>query len=130
MVCAHAYREADRRHVPLVVHCACRRVFVRETFSEALCCLLDNAIEATDAGRPVVLEAREYDDRQAVWEIRDLGHGMTASALAELGGPCSVTRAPGGVAIANAIIREHDGALRFESGVGLGTTATVWLPLT
>ncbi|HSQ65952.1 MAG TPA: ATP-binding protein [Polyangiaceae bacterium] len=130
VVCTHVYREADRRNVPLVVHCACRRVSVRETFTEALCCLLDNAIEATDAGHPVVLEAREYDDRLAVWEIRDLGHGMTAGALADLGSPYSVARAPGGVAIANAIIQEHDGVLRFESGVGLGTTATVWLPLT
>ena len=34
-----------------------------------------------------------------------------------------------GVSISRSIVRSHDGQLRFDSAAGLGTTATVELPL-
>ena len=125
-VSRRSLEHAQDRNVPLILHCACRRVFVRETFSEALFHLLDNAILANRPGHPVILDVRDEKDGH-VWQIHDMGLGMVPSVLAKLG-DAGEDDAGLGVAIANAIIQEHQGVLSYESGAGVGTTATVWVP--
>lgn len=130
-VCGRALDHAEERNVPLILHCACRRVYVRDTFAEALFHLLDNAINANRSGHPVIVDVRDEVEGHTLWQIHDMGLGMAPTVLAELGDPFWRLHDDGsglGVAIANAIIQEHQGILRFESGVGVGTTATVWLP--
>lgn len=120
--------DAERKHVPIIAHCTCRAVRVRGTFAEAISCLLDNAIHANRTGEPVIIDVHESDDHVALWEIHDAGSGMSPLVLAHLGDPCTARSAGLGVALANAIIQEHDGTLRFESLEGVGTTASVLLP--
>ncbi len=124
--CSLVMDDAERKSVPLVVRCACESVRVRKTFSEALAWLLDNAIRANVAGRPVVVDVRGTDDHETLWEISDTGSGIPPRVLAHLGDPWTPSAEDGlGIAFANAIIQEHDGTLRFESREGLGTTASV-----
>jgi signal transduction histidine kinase len=107
------------------VHCACGSIRVQsEMFSKALFNLLDNAIEATSSGHPVFIDASHTADGDLLWQIQDTGRGMDLDMLARLGEP----HAGLGVALANAIIQQHGGMLRFESAPGVGTTASVWLP--
>ena len=105
------------------------RVDVRAAreFSDAIFHLLDNAIEATSPGSPVFVDARRLADGDILWQVVDTGRGMEPDALARLGDPR--VAGPGrGVALANAVIQEHGGVLRFESAPRVGTTASIWLP--
>lgn len=128
---------ARARDVALVIRCACGPVCVqRDDFREALSLLLDNAIVATAAGRPVVLEVREFLTGDVLWQVRDAGTGMSPTALGGLGSPKrGIAPAPpsrvatSGIARANAIVQRHGGLLHFESAIGVGTTASVWVPL-
>lgn len=128
---------ARARDVALVIRCACGPIWVqRDGFREALSLLLDNAIVATAAGRPVVLEVREFLTGDVLWQVRDAGTGMSPTALGGLGSPKRrVAPAPpgvvpnSGIARANAIVQRHGGLLHFESAIGVGTTASVWVPL-
>ena len=119
---------AHQGNVALVVHCDCGSMCVQpEKFSDAIFHLLDNAIEATSPGSPVFVDARRSADGDILWQVVDTGRGMEPDALARLGDPR--VAGPGrGVALANAVIQEHGGVLRFESAPRVGTTASIWLP--
>jgi signal transduction histidine kinase len=66
--------------------------------------------------------------------VRDEGRGIAPEDLANIRTPFFTTkRAEGGtglgVAVSDRIAGEHGGELTFESAVGRGTTATLWLPV-
>ena len=127
--CDLVREDAHHKKVPFVVYCTSRPIRVRDAFSEALSCLLHNAIRANRRGQPVHVDVRDNGDRDVLWQIRDTGAGIARDVLARLGDPFHVTPRRGlGVAIANAIIQDHDGTLRFESHAGIGTTASVLMP--
>jgi signal transduction histidine kinase len=54
-------------------------------FSDALCELLKNAIRASRRGYPVILDAYRTCEGDSVWEVQDLGDGISSQKLAELG---------------------------------------------
>jgi signal transduction histidine kinase len=114
---------ADSKNVDVIFYCTCGFVWVQpHIFPEALYELLDNAIRANRDGHPVIVDVRNTREGDALWQVQDAGGGMSAQTLAALGVPCH------GVARAWAIIETHDGLLSFESALGVGTTATIWLP--
>ncbi|MBU1694176.1 MAG: response regulator [Verrucomicrobia bacterium] len=95
--------------------------------------LLVNAIAAVrekKAGLILVSLRREAD--QAVIEVKDNGCGMTAHKLAQVFNP-NVTGKPDGVGLGLHVVRqvaaEHGGTVKLSSDPGLGTIATVRLPL-
>src|SRR5262245_33094398 len=108
-----------------VVHGDSRRL------KEALLNLVANAIEATPSGGTVALRLRNGGGA-AVLEIRDTGRGIAADDLERIGTPFFTTRSNGtglGVVLAQGVIQQHGGTLRYTSTLGQGTTATITLPV-
>jgi signal transduction histidine kinase len=67
-----------------------------------------------------------------VLEIRDTGRGIAAEDLERIGTPFFTTRPSGtglGVVLAQGVIQQHGGTLRYSSALGQGTTATITLPI-
>jgi len=98
---------------------------------EALLNLVANAIEATPSGGTVALRLRNGGGA-AVLEIRDTGRGIAADDLERIGTPFFTTRSNGtglGVVLAQGVIQQHGGTLRYTSSPGQGTTATITLPV-
>lgn len=122
---------AEAKDIELLVHCGCASVRVDPgSFSEALCQLLDNAIDAT-RGAAVALVVQQGPDGDFEWRVQDGGRGMRAEVLGRLGTPFHGAR-PGreglGVIRAWDAIERHGGLMHFESTPGAGTTVTIWLP--
>ena len=98
---------------------------------EALLNLVANAIEATPSGGAVALRLRNGGPA-AVLEIRDTGRGIAPDDLERIGTPYFTTRSNGtglGVVLAQGVIQQHGGTLRYSSALGQGTTATITLPV-
>lgn len=94
--------------------------------------LLQNAIEASPSGVPVILRIGAQADR-AVVEVIDRGCGMTADFMRrELFKPFSSSK-PGGFGIgafeARELARAMNGRIDVESRVGEGSCFTLQLPL-
>jgi len=107
---------------------------------EALLNLVANAIEATPSGGAVALRLRTSGGyapgsprgTDAVLEIRDTGRGIAPEDLERIGTPFFTTRSNGtglGVVLAQGVIQQHCGTLRYTSTLGHGTTATITLPV-
>jgi len=84
-------------------------------------------------GRPAV-EAGLPAGRYAVVTLRDTGHGMDPDTRRRAFEPFFTTRGMGegtglGLAIVYGIVNQAGGSVRLDSAPGLGTTATVLLPL-
>jgi signal transduction histidine kinase len=108
----------------------------RQKFSQVIMNLVSNAVLATDPGEVITIEITVEEDQageRAVIAVTDRGVGMPAEVLARLGKPFFTTRGDRGsglgVGICKRIVEDHGGQLTFESEVGAGTTARVWLPL-
>jgi len=131
-VCDRVADRARSKRVDIVLHCSCDVVRVQpHTFSAALYELVDNAVQATKPGHPVIVDVRETRERDVLWQVQDGGAGMSERVLAELGRPSRpplAIRSCMGVPIAWAVVELHGGLIRFESGPGVGTTVSIWLP--
>jgi len=67
-----------------------------------------------------------------VLTVEDDGHGMDESTLSRVFEPFFTTKSDGtglGLAIVHGVVERHDGFLKPESRVGVGTTISVYLPL-
>jgi signal transduction histidine kinase len=98
---------------------------------EALINLVANAIEATPNGGSVTLRLRSSPS-EVTLEVRDTGRGIAPDDLERLGTSFFTTRPGGtglGVVLAQGVIAQHGGQLRYNSSVGNGTTATITLPI-
>lgn len=108
----------------------------RQKFSQVIMNLVSNAVLATGPGDVITVEITVEPGAQgdcAVIAVADRGVGMPPEVLARLGKPFFTTRGDRGsglgVGICKRIVEDHGGQLTFESEVGAGTTARVWLPL-
>lgn len=84
----------------------------------------------TVGGRGDVVDPADF----AVIDVKDNGQGMDAETQARLFEPFFTTKGIGrgtglGLATAYGIVRQHRGAIRFESSPGKGTAFRVFLPL-
>ena len=91
------------------------------------------ALPAKDAGVTVSTGA-DPDGSAITIAVRDEGEGMAREVLERITEPFFSTKIDQGgtglgLSISAAIIREHNGSLRFESTPGQGTTVTVSLPI-
>ncbi len=96
--------------------------------------LLLNACQAMpDGGQATVRCATPpLDPPMALLQIRDTGQGIAPELIDKVFDPFFTTKPGGtglGLPICLDIVTSHGGQLRLESEVGLGTTATILLPL-
>lgn len=99
---------------------------------QALLNLCLNAVQASPAGATVTLEVVRIDDRAVELRVIDRGSGMTPEVIDRIKKPYFTTRDGGsglGVAVARGIVEQHGGTLIHESRSGVGTLATMRLPL-
>lgn len=98
--------------------------------------LIMNALQALprkEAGVTIATMA-DHDSPAIIVTVRDEGEGMSREVLERITEPFFSTRLERGgtglgLSISAAIVREHNGTLEFESTPGMGTTATVTLPI-
>jgi signal transduction histidine kinase len=100
--------------------------------------LLTNAIKFTPSGGSVNLSAGRENDG-VVFRVADTGCGIPAEDLPRIGRRFeqvdnALTRKGEGtglgLALSRALVELHGGTLTIESTVGVGTTVSVWIPLT
>ncbi|MEZ4359124.1 MAG: HAMP domain-containing sensor histidine kinase [Kofleriaceae bacterium] len=97
---------------------------------EALINVVANAIEATGPGGEVRITCSAQAEHAAI-TVRDNGRGISADHLAKLGTSYFTTRVGGtglGVVLAQGVVQQHGGRLRYDSTPGRGTTATLEFP--
>jgi len=103
----------------------------RDTLVGTVLNLVENAIQA--AGRDVRLKVHLYQrDNSLRLSISDNGPGMSGETLARLGEPFFTTKTTGtglGLAVVKAVAKAHQGELSLRSRPGVGTCATLILPL-
>jgi len=101
------------------------------SFDAAVTHLLDNAIEASPAGTPVMLALRRQGERIEI-DIIDKGPGMTAEFVRDqLFRPLSTSKPQGsgiGAWQARDLLREAGGELTALTSPGAGTTMRLTLP--
>lgn len=98
---------------------------------KALFNLVRNACEAIPDGGKLILKNRMAERKLEVI-IQDTGPGIPPDILPKIFDPYFTTKSAGtglGLAIAHRIITEHNGAIKAESKIGVGTTFTVILPI-
>ena len=112
----------------------------RETFTQVVRCLAENALEAMPGGgtlrvstevRPGAASGRRLGIR-----FQDTGRGIPAGILPLIFNPYFSTKERGaqrgmglGLALCEAIVRAHGGAISAESGPGRGAAFLIELPL-
>jgi signal transduction histidine kinase/DNA-binding response OmpR family regulator len=109
-----------------------------DRLTQVLCQLLDNACKFSPSGTSVALGANlSVDGRHIVLTVRDEGIGIPEEEheriferFYQVDG--SATRRYGGTGLGLALVKEitaaHHGWVRVESGVGVGSTFSVFLP--
>jgi two-component system, OmpR family, sensor histidine kinase VicK len=104
---------------------------------QALSNLLSNAIKFSPTGGEIHLTARNLDDHEALFEVRDQGQGIPEDKLENIfdrfqQGDASDSRALGGtglgLAICRSIVNQHGGRIWATSTPGKGTTFHFTLP--
>jgi signal transduction histidine kinase len=93
--------------------------------------LLENAIQATPAGRQVTLTVTRDKDRLS-WRVQDEGPGLPAHLRERLFLPCRSTREGGsglGLAISKQVADHLGATLDFEEPASGGCAFTLGLPL-
>jgi len=113
----------------------------RGKLSQVVLNLVVNAVQAMegagerDRDRPhsLTLRTKLTADRQVALEISDTGSGIAPAHLGNIFDPFFTTKDVGrgtglGLSVASQIIKNHGGAIRVVSALGVGTTFTVELP--
>ncbi len=93
--------------------------------------LLVNAIQILPPGGRIEVRTLAPAGREAGFEVRDNGPGMSEDVRARIFEPYFTRRAGGtglGLTFVQRVIHEHRGRVTVDSAPGLGTTFRVWLP--
>ncbi len=101
--------------------------------AQALRALITNAQDA-GADERVLVTGRVRDDRVRI-SVIDKGPGMSSEVLSRISEPFFTTKPPGsgmglGLYLTRAVVEGLGGSLRIDSAVGVGTTASLELPIT
>jgi two-component system, NtrC family, nitrogen regulation sensor histidine kinase NtrY len=108
----------------------------RELLQRVMVNLIDNAAEAMEGSalrQLTVVTRAESEDDAVVAEICDSGHGISPEDKERLFLPHFSTKGRGtglGLAIASRIIAEHNGSIRVEDNVPVGTKFVIRFPAT
>ena len=89
-------------------------------------------VTTSPAGLAAVQDAESTAGAYVEIALQDTGTGIAAENLSKIFDPFFSTRTNGtglGLAIAYSIVRKHEGVIRVESKPGVGSTFTVYLPV-
>ncbi len=105
----------------------------RDRLKQVFINIIDNAVKYTESGGQVLVEQANEDGVVRV-SVKDTGVGIPAADIDRVKEKFfksnKTIRGSGiGLAVADEIIKQHKGLLFIESAEGVGTTATVALPL-
>ncbi len=104
---------------------------VRDHLAQAVLNLVLNAVDATDVGGSVVVEAREVDDTLQL-RVEDDGRGISVADRCRLF-QAFFTRKPHGTGlglfVTRQVVEEMGGRLMYETEEGVGSTFTIILPI-
>jgi sensor domain CHASE-containing protein len=98
-----------------------KRVFVN---------LIKNSVDAMPKGGSLTIKSTKVND-DVKFTFSDTGSGMSKETLNKICTPLFTTKAKGmgfGLPISKRLVEAHGGSLSFESTIGKGTTATVFIP--
>lgn len=104
----------------------------RKALTGALLNLLENALQASDAGGRVVLRARRLEDGVLQLSVSDAGRGFDAAVSERLFEPFFTTRTEGtglGLAIVRNVVEAHGGGVEARSTPGEGSEFVLNLPV-
>lgn len=97
--------------------------------------LLVNACQAMeDKHKPLRIATGLSENKLQLYiKVKDAGCGMSPEVAARITDPFFTTKRDSGgtglgLSISDTIVRDHGGRIEFESILGKGTTATVWIP--
>lgn len=102
----------------------------RNMFISAIVAILENAVQATEAGREIFVSTHT-DSRRCSIVVEDTGSGIPQDMLARLFEPFSTNRASGtglGLAIARNTIQSHRGEISAQNVPNGGARFTITLP--
>ncbi len=105
----------------------------RDRLKQVFINVIDNAVKYTEAGGQVLVEQSEIDGALQV-VVQDTGVGIPAQDIDRVKEKFfksnKTVRGSGiGLAVADEIIKQHNGLLFIQSTEGMGTTVTIALPL-
>ncbi len=109
-------------------------VWPSDVVARAIFNLVRNGLQASTEMSEVAVDVVAVDDRHLRVSVVDHGSGMAPEHLARAGEPFFTTKAPGigtglGLFVTRSSIEQLGGTFSLTSMPGLGTTATVVLPL-
>ena len=93
--------------------------------------LLKNAAEAMSQGGNITI-VTSIERKNLRIDFKDTGEGMSKETMQKLFNPFYTTKEKGtglGLSVCYGIIKAHGGGLKYESNLGEGTTATIFLPI-
>jgi signal transduction histidine kinase len=96
--------------------------------------LITNAVQAMTSGGRLVLSSRPGKSGNSIEiGVADTGKGIAPEFLPHIFDPFFSTKGEGGtglgLSVSYGIIKNHEGEIRVESKIGVGTTFTVELPI-
>ena len=127
--------QMHERGVALVVednYPACVLRADRKALTGALLNLLENALQASDAGSRVVLRVRQIENGMLQLSVSDSGRGFDATVSGRLFEPFFTTRNEGtglGLAIVRNVVEAHGGKVEARSAPGEGSEFVLRLPV-
>ena len=128
---AKYYQRTKDRAIAVDVPAALPAVFAaRDHLAQVVLNLLLNAIDATESGGRISLEARAAGDAVEL-RVADDGRGLDPADLPRLFQPYFTTKARGtglGLFVSRQVVEELGGTLAHEPGPGPGTTFAIRLP--
>ncbi|MHC0036875.1 ATP-binding protein [Pseudoneobacillus sp. C159] len=94
--------------------------------------ILKNAMEAMTSGGNIEISLRKNNHNACIISIRDYGCGIPEDLLPRLGEPFYTLKEKGtglGLMICHKIIKQHHGAINYQSKIHEGTLVEITLPL-
>lgn len=108
-----------------------------DNFTKIITELVDNALKFSKAGTEINVHSETTDDGMYRVSIEDQGRGMTPEQINQVGAYMQFDRVLNeqqglglGLAISTKMAKLHGGDIQIKSEAGVGTTITVFLPLT
>jgi signal transduction histidine kinase len=126
--------EFDRKHIHLITGYHPYPVYAqlnKHLLKVAIAHLIRNSLEATSLQGEIRVST-SMDQDNAMLVIQDTGKGMLPEVVTKIFEPYFTTKVGGtglGMVFVRQIVDEHRGTINLDSEVGVGTTATIKLPV-